>query len=40
MFVVVPEPIVIILPGVLVIVQAPEGKPDKSTLPVETVQVG
>ena len=35
-----PEPFVITLPGFLVIVQAPEGKFDKSTLPVAKIHVG
>ena len=37
----VPEPVVVVPPGDLVRVQVPvEGNPDKTTLPVATLQVG
>ena len=37
----VPEPVVVVPPGVLVRVQFPvAGNPDKTTLPVATLQVG
>jgi C4-dicarboxylate transporter len=38
--VVVPDPVTVDAPGLMVSVQLPEGKPDKSTLPVAKVQVG
>jgi hypothetical protein len=41
MVVVVPDPVVVVPPGVLVKVQLPvAGKPFNITLPVETLQVG
>jgi hypothetical protein len=41
MVVVVPDPVVVVPPGVLVKVQLPAaGKPVNITLPVETLQVG
>jgi hypothetical protein len=38
--VVIPEPVTVVPPGFMVKVQLPEGSPDKSTLPVDVVQVG
>jgi hypothetical protein len=41
MVVLVPVPVVVVPPGIRLSVHVPEaGKPDKTTLPVSTVQVG
>jgi hypothetical protein len=38
--VLVPEPVVAIFPGDLLIVQIPPGNPERTTLPVDISQVG